>query len=63
MLSSVDDLEKDVKDLAENDKKITFHKNDTLVEGHFIDIDNNGNAIINIDSKETLISSGILEIS
>ena len=45
------------------DKKITFHKNDDLIEGHFINIDNNGNAIININSKETLISSGVLEIS
>ena len=44
-------------------KKIIFHKNDTLLEGYFKDIDNNGNAIINIDSKEILISSGVLEIS
>ena len=44
-------------------KKIIFHKDDALIEGHFMNIDNNGNAIINIDSKEMLISSGVLEIS
>ena len=44
-------------------KKIRFHEGPNQIEGYFKDIDNNGNAIINIDSEDTLISTGVLEIS
>ena len=43
-------------------KKITFHQDDTVLEGSFIDIDNNGNAIINTDLEQISVSTGILEI-
>ena len=38
-------------------KKIMFHRNNTLIEGCFLDIDNDGNAIVDIDSKKITISS------
>lgn len=44
-------------------KKVTFHNNDEIMEGLFLDIDENGNAIIDIKSKKTIVSSGVLEVS
>jgi len=43
-------------------KEITFHKDDTALTGYFINIDNHGNAIINTDSEQISVSTGILEI-
>ena len=43
-------------------KKITFHRDNTLIKGYFLDIDNDGNAIVDIDSKKITISSGALEV-
>ena len=43
-------------------KQITFHKEDVILTGSFIDLDNNGNAIINTDSEQISVSTGILEI-
>ena len=43
-------------------QKINFHQDDKLVEGLFIDIDNKGHAIIEINEQEIKMSSGVLEI-
>ena len=43
-------------------QKVQFNNKDSLVEGRFLDIDDNGNAIVDIKSKKVVISSGILEI-
>ena len=45
------------------DQSITFHRNNDLIEGVFIDIDKNGNAVLDINSIRTTISSGALELS
>ena len=42
---------------------ITFHNNNELIKGVFIDIDNNGSAILDINSIKKTISSGILQLS
>ena len=43
-------------------KKITVHNDDAQIEGSFIDIDNDGNAIINTDTEQVSVSTGILKI-
>ena len=43
-------------------QKVKFNNKDGLIEGRFLDIDDNGNAIVDIKSKKVVISSGILEI-
>ena len=44
-------------------QKIMLHKDDDLIEGFFINIDDYGNAIVNVNSKKTIISSGVIEIT
>ena len=44
-------------------KKITWNNNDEVIEGLFLDINDDGNAIVNINSKKMIISSGVIEIS
>ena len=43
-------------------KNICFHKGSDLIERCFIDIGNNGEAIINANSEEIIISTGELEL-
>ena len=44
-------------------KEIRFHQNNKIIHGVFTSIDTNGNAIINTDSEQLSISTGILEVS
>tara|TARA_B100001741_G_scaffold307264_1_gene301850 strand:- start:88 stop:840 length:753 start_codon:yes stop_codon:yes gene_type:complete len=43
-------------------KPVSFNHNNELVNGLFIDINNDGNAIVNIEEQQVIISSGVLEI-
>ena len=43
-------------------KKIKFHENNHIVSGIFKGINQNGQAIININNQTELISSGIIEV-
>ena len=43
-------------------KQITFHENDNMVSGVFTGINQNGQAIININNQTEFISSGIIEV-
>ena len=42
-------------------KKITFHENDNIISGVFTGINQNGQAIININNQTEFISSGTIE--
>tara|TARA_B100001250_G_C19783084_1_gene782808 strand:+ start:566 stop:1324 length:759 start_codon:yes stop_codon:yes gene_type:complete len=42
-------------------KKIKFHDNDDIIQGEFAGIDSDGSALLNINSKQVKISSGVLE--
>ena len=44
-------------------KKIIFYENSNVIEGTFVNIDTNGNAIINTNSEQLSVTTGILEIS
>ena len=44
-------------------KEVTFHNNNIKVVGRFINISDEGNAIIEIDKKQKVFSSGIVEIN
>jgi len=44
-------------------KEVTFHNNNIKVVGRFINISDEGNAIIKIDKKQKVFSSGIVEIN
>ena len=43
-------------------KQVSFNHNNEIINGLFIDINNDGNAIINIEKQHIIISSGVLEI-
>ena len=43
-------------------KPVSFNHHNELINGLFIDINNDGNAIINIEEQQVIISSGVLEI-
>ena len=42
-------------------KKIKFHDNNNIIQGKFIGIDYDGSALLNINSKQIRVSSGVLE--
>jgi len=44
------------------DMKVQFHKNNEIISGVFKSIDNNGNAIIDVDNKIKSFSSGVIEL-
>ena len=44
-------------------KKVTFHYNNVNVVGRFINISDEGNAIIEINNRQEAFSSGIVEIN
>ena len=44
-------------------KEVTFHNNDINVKGRFLNISNEGNAIIEINNEEKTYSSGIVEMN
>ena len=44
-------------------KKVTFHKNNINVVGRFLKISDRGSAIIEVNNKEIVFSSGIVEIN
>ena len=48
--------------ILELEKKLPYNNKDSLVEGKFLNIDDNGNAIVDVKSKKVVISSGILEV-
>ena len=43
-------------------KEVTFNHSKKIIKGLFKDINNDGNAIVNMNSKQVVISSGVLEI-
>ena len=43
-------------------KKISFNQKNKIIKGTFLDINNDGNAIIDVDSNLVIISSGVLNI-
>jgi len=43
-------------------KLVSFNHNNEIINGLFIDINDDGNAIINIEKQQMIISSGVLEI-
>ena len=45
------------------DKEVTFHKNNINVVGRFLKISDRGSAIIEVNNKEIVFSSGIVEIN
>ena len=43
-------------------KKVSFNNNNELINAMFIDVNEDGNAIVDMDSEKVVISSGLMEI-
>ena len=55
-------IEKWEKYCCHINQNIQFHKNNKIINGKFLRLKNNGNAIINIDGKSHIITGGMISI-